>query len=74
MTNAERHTEGTGEAIEDLEAPAAALGDVTGGVACAKPTCPGGNTMVNVWCAAPSCRVSKSACGLGTVTILVHEV
>jgi hypothetical protein len=45
MTPDEQHEEGTGEPVEDLEAPAEAQDDVAGG-ACAKPT---------TFCVEPSC-------------------
>ena len=45
MTDEERSEEGEGEAVEDLEAPAAAQDDVAGGM-CAKPT---------RFCVPPSC-------------------
>jgi hypothetical protein len=38
MTDDELGAEGAGEPPDDLEAPAAALGDVTGGKGCATPT------------------------------------
>jgi hypothetical protein len=76
MTEEERNKEGADEAIEDLEAPAGAQGDVVGGrVICAKPTCPGGpgGTSVSTYCSLPTCKATKSACGEATFTILVYD-
>jgi|SoimicmetaTmtLPC_FD_contig_31_16070053_length_332_multi_3_in_0_out_0_1 hypothetical protein len=71
MTDEER-AEGAEDAIEDLEAPAAALGDVAGGF-CAKPTCLK-NTGVQVFCARPTCHDSMADCTEGTGILVVHEV
>jgi hypothetical protein len=58
------------EAIEDLEAPAAAMGDVSGGAQkCAKPTCvgnPGGQSNVVVQCQTPTCRATSFECSQGS--------
>jgi hypothetical protein len=73
MTEEERE-EGAEEAIEDLEAPAAAQRDVAGGlmdgpVNCAKPTCV--HSKVNVWCLPPTCAQSNQDCDNSTKDIIV---
>jgi len=63
MTGDDRSEEGAEEAIEDLEAPASALGAVAGGVGC-----PG--TETTTYCFPPSCtnnddslnRISRGGC------------
>jgi hypothetical protein len=73
MTEQPRMTDDAEEAIEDLEAPAAAQAEVAGGqVICAKPTC---NPPSNIrgYCQLPTCGQSKSACGSGSIVILVYE-
>jgi len=61
MTDEERSREGAEEEIEDLEAPAAAQGEVAGGIGCA-PTnaCRPVNTVVHCqpptqYCHEPTC-------------------
>ena len=66
MTDEERKEEGADEAIEDLEAPAAAQEDVAGGLGPCKPTnrCAPVNTVVHTCqdptqlCADPTCKVT----------------
>jgi hypothetical protein len=78
MTDEERNREAADEEIEDLDAPAAAQGDVVGGrVICAKPTntcAPGNTTGVETYCKLPTCNATKSACGQATTVILVYEM
>jgi hypothetical protein len=71
MTDEER-AEGAEEAVEDLEAPAAALGEVAGGF-CARPTCVG-STGVKVFCAKPICHDSQADCTEGTGILVVHAM
>ena len=77
MTDEELKREAADEAIEDLEAPAAAQGDVVGGkVICAKPTnicAPGNTTSVETYCQVPTCKATKSACGQATSVVIVYE-
>lgn len=73
MTDDERE-EGAEEAIEDLEAPAAAQRDVAGGlmdgpVKCATPTCI--RATINVWCVPPTCAQSLQDCDNYTKDIIV---
>ena len=56
MTDEERKQEGADEEIEDLEAPAAAQGDVAGG-GCIDHT--------NHWCMGETCAASKCEAGAG---------
>jgi hypothetical protein len=70
MTDDERNDELAAEPIEDLEAPAAAQGDVAGGN-CATPTCVGG-TKVTVFCELPTCRDSAQVCVSNTSALVVH--
>jgi hypothetical protein len=68
MTFDQSDEEGAEEAIEDLEAPAEAQGDVAGGKGkgCGKPS------MV---CAAPTCAMTDAACmdKSATQDIIVYE-
>lgn len=53
MTDDERRAEGADETIEDLDAPAEALDDVAGGIACKLPTggqCPSPTCNQLTWC------------------------
>ncbi len=67
MTDEERKEEGAEEAIEDLEAPAAAQDDVAGGLGPCKPTnaCKAVNTLVHTCstptqlCVEPTCRTTS---------------
>lgn len=52
MTDQQQH-EADEEPIEDLEAPAAAQGDVAGGAACGKPS------MI---CIQPTCDLTAAEC------------
>jgi hypothetical protein len=70
MTDDERRAEGLEEPIEDLEAPAAAQGDVAGGN-CATPTCLG--TRIRVFCDLPTCRVSAQYCDGASQGIVVYD-
>jgi hypothetical protein len=78
MTDEQRGTEGLGEPIEDLEAPAVTQADVTGGATlCDPPTCQGDST-VSVFCKNPgggpeTCRVSTKTCSLQTAAVVVSE-
>lgn len=64
MTDEEKHDEeGAEEAIEDLEAPADAQGDVAGGAA---PKCPVPG-VTTVRCAPPSCTGTSHCAGKTTV-------
>ncbi|HEY1833681.1 MAG TPA: hypothetical protein VGG08_04530 [Solirubrobacteraceae bacterium] len=63
MTDEDNVEEGAEEAIEDLEAPAAAAGDVTGGL------CPAGTDACHLpttGCSNPTCTV-QTFCKPGTV-------
>jgi hypothetical protein len=62
MTDDERNREGSEESIEDLEAPAAAQGDVTGGKLCGPKSC-GNPSMV---CYGPTCG---QATGINCTTL-----
>ena len=76
MTDAENRAEGAEESIEDLEAPAAAQGDVAGGVIkCVTPTC-GGDSSVSTFCQGATCtrQTTESKCSLQTAAVVVHEV
>jgi hypothetical protein len=69
MTGDDRSEEGAEEAIEDLEAPASALGAVAGGVGC-----PG--TETTTYCFPPSCtKGSRTACTgtAKTSIVIVYE-
>ena len=71
MSDEELGAEGAGEAIEDLEAPAAAQDDVAGGVTkCATPTC-GGDSTVSTFCQGVTCSKTASQCALGTAAVVV---
>jgi hypothetical protein len=63
MTDEEKRDEGAEEAIEDLEAPADAQGDVAGGKGTACPVV--GVTVVR--CAPPSCTGVSHCAGKTTV-------
>jgi hypothetical protein len=71
MTDDERNDELAAESIEDLEAPAAAQGDVAGGAMCADPTCVGG-TKVEVYCELPTCRGTSQICLRNTASLIVN--
>lgn len=71
MTDEERSAEGTGESIEDLEAPADAQADVEGGVTkCVYPTC-GGDSAVSTFCQGVTCSKTKAECSLQTAAVVV---
>jgi hypothetical protein len=71
MTDEERQAEGAGEAIEDLEAPADAQGDVAGGkIVCVAPTC--GDTSVSTFCQGVTCSKTKAYCDLQTAANVLH--
>ena len=63
MTDQEKHDEGAEEAIEDLEAPADAQGDVAGGAAAKCPVA----GVTTVRCAPPSCTGVSHCAGKTTV-------
>lgn len=73
MTDEEREDDAAEVSIEDLEAPAAAQGDVAGGAnRCASPTCVG-LTKVKVFCTRPTCTDTSQDCTDLTGTLVVHE-
>ena len=74
MTPDEQRDEGAEEPIEDLQAPAEALQDVTGGGhVCTKPTCHG-NTDYMGYCLGSTCHATDSVCvGTGSKSIIVAE-
>jgi hypothetical protein len=65
-TNEQSKEEGAEEAIEDLEAPADAQGDIAGGQGCGKPS---------VVCLFDTCAATEAVCGRKTAThdIVVYE-
>jgi hypothetical protein len=70
MTDEQREHEGAEEAIEDLEAPAAAQDDVAGGAACDSPSC-----NYTVLCLGGTCKLTKTTCekGSGKIIVFDHE-
>ena len=70
MTDEERSQEGGEDAIEDLEAPAAAQGDVAGGMGPCRPTnaCAPVNTVVT-HCSLPTQLCMEPTCKVTTVQI-----
>lgn len=64
------------EAIEDLEAPAAAQSDVAGGVTkCVDGTC--ANSDVATFCSGgrgDSCHATKEECKLQTAAVVIHAM
>jgi hypothetical protein len=74
MTDEEREQELAEETIEDLEAPAAAQGDVAGGKdQCATPTCVG-HTAVKVYCRGVTCAATAQECpDIVTGVLILHE-
>lgn len=72
MRDEERGGGDAGELIEDLEAPAAAQGEIAGGYdACVTPTCKV-NTLA-VYCHLPTCRDSSYNCYGASDKIVVYE-
>ncbi len=69
MTEEERREEGAEEAIEDLEAPAAAQEDVAGGRG-ARAGC---DTPVTLNCQDHTCVVSVTRCDKPQITFVVHN-
>ncbi len=72
----EQHPEeGAPEEIEDLEAPAEALGDVAGGaMGCIPPSCLSKDSGLVTLCNAPTCKDTKDPiCDAGTHVVIVHE-
>jgi hypothetical protein len=65
MTDPEETDEGAGEAIEDLDAPAAAQEDVAGGVGCGDPS------MI---CVGHTCWDTVTKCTGPTTTVVTKEV
>jgi len=76
MTDEEREQELAEDTIEDLEAPAAAQGDVAGGRdQCATPTCVGPHSAVKVYCRGITCKVTGQECpDLLTGILIVKEM
>jgi hypothetical protein len=74
MTDEEPRSEGIGEPVEDLEAPAAAQGGVAGGQTVCVETCQG-NSTVSTFCKGelPSCNATKRTCSLETAAVVVSE-
>jgi hypothetical protein len=74
MTDDDRNDELAAEPVEDLEAPAAALGDVAGGKGndCATPTCVGG-TKVVVHCLPGTCSGTGSDCSRNTGVLILYD-
>jgi hypothetical protein len=69
----EEQNEGAEEAIEDLEAPAAAQGDVAGGAkACLPPTCKNASKTVGL-CEGETCVVTSWDCTGDTHYVTVFE-
>lgn len=75
MTNEDRNDEETNEeAIEDLEAPAAAQDDVFGGaVGCLQPTCVSKDTQYLQGCETPSCQATAWECRADSHIGVLHE-
>ncbi len=71
MTNDEQGNEGTEEAIEDLEAPAAAQRDVLGG-GCIAPSCLTADTGLAGICIDPTCRATQAMCGNATKAVIIY--
>lgn len=69
MTSEPHEDEVSEEAIEDLQAPAEAQGDVAGGD-CTSPTC-----SYSVLCLGGTCKFTRSTCegGSGKIIIFDHE-
>lgn len=73
MTDDEREAEGVEEAHEDLEAPAMAQRNITGGLTyCVGPTCNQASN-VSTFCHYPTCSKTKAACSLETAAVVVRE-
>jgi hypothetical protein len=68
MTDEERREEGNEEAVEDLEAPAAAQGDVAGGQLCGVHSC-GSPSMVCVG----TCKLTKADCTQLSRRVIIYE-
>jgi hypothetical protein len=64
MTDEQLNEEGSEEAIEDLEAPAATQDDVAGGVGCGNPS---------LICTDPTCDATVAKCTGMSHKIVVHE-
>jgi hypothetical protein len=65
MTEEEREAEGAEEAIEDLEAPVAAQGDVAGGAkGCGSPS---------LVCTEPTCTQTDAKCRQLSHKIVVYD-
>jgi hypothetical protein len=72
MTDDERKEEGAEEAIEDLEAPAAAQEDVAGGArGCLPPSCVKPNSEIVSLCEQPTCKQTAADCERATHDIIV---
>jgi hypothetical protein len=70
MTEERHNVEGDEEAIEDLQAPADAQLDVSGG-SCIAPSCISADTNVQGVCLDPTCRQTSVACGDGLSHVVV---
>jgi hypothetical protein len=68
MTDEQKRQEGAEEAIEDLEAPAAAQEDVAGGAACEPVSC--GYTVL---CLGGTCKITKTTCENTSRKIIVFD-
>jgi hypothetical protein len=74
MTDEERKAEGGEEAIEDLEAPAAAQRNIAGGITyCVGPTC-NQATVVSTYCHHPTCSKTAASCQLETAAVVVRAM
>jgi hypothetical protein len=72
VTERHGHEEGAEEAIEDLEAPAMAQGDVVGGAHCIRPSCVGQSVVVACSDVSPSCKATTADCQDGTHVVVIH--
>jgi len=70
MTDEEREAEAAEEAIEDLEAPAAAAGDVKGG-ACPGRTCIDDSEQV-MYCLGETCEDTETECAVHSDVLVMH--
>jgi hypothetical protein len=69
MTDEQRREEGAEEAIEDLEAPAAAQQDVAGGKGCTA----GASCGYTIKCLGGTCDLTKSTCEDTSKKIIVFD-
>jgi hypothetical protein len=68
MTDEQKREEGAEEAIEDLDAPAAAQGDVVGGKKCEPVSC--GYTVL---CLGGTCKLTKTTCEDTSRKVIVFD-